>query len=304
MLLLVTRSVMSQATRLRELIAAPELLVTPGAVDALSARLVEAAGFESVYLGGYSMGAATAITEPMMTLTETCDRAREVARASDVPLVVDGNAGFGNPTHTYRAVREFASAGVAGVHIEDQVYPKRLHYHSGIKRIVDRAEMERKIETAARANDEQDGDVVLIARTDAGRDQRRTEEGETIEDAVVRMNAYLDAGAEVGMVFPSSIDELQFAIDEVDGPVLFPLIENYEPAPPTDALESMGLDWCVFPLSASVVLTRTLKELYRDIRRDGTSGLESDEVDRIRTEIETLIDLPALYDIEERAGNK
>lgn len=291
------------AQRLRELLVRDDdLLVAPGCFDALTANLVESLGFETVYLGGWATGAATAATEPMATMTEMCDRAREITHSIDVPLVVDGNAGFGNPSHAYRAVQEFAKTGIAGIHIEDQVYPKRLHYHAGRHHITDTDEMVTKIRTADQAREEMDEDIVLIARSDANRGNRR--EFETIEDAVVRVNAYLDAGAEVGMLFPNDEEELAHAAEHVDGPLLFVLSEGRQPNPSTETLDDLGYGGVIYPISASVAAVDAIRETYETLRETGRTDIGQKGFNETTDRIQELISLPDFYEIEERAGKK
>lgn len=295
---------MTPTDTLRAAIRDDDLHVTPGVFDALSATIAEREGFESVYLGGYSTGAATAATEPMLTLTEMCDRAREIAHATDLPLAVDGGAGYGHPAHTYRAVREFAKTGVSAVHIEDQVYPKRLHYHEGVKHVVPTAEMVAKVEAAAEAVESMPDDVVVVARTDAGRGQRRETEGEGIGDVVERAEAYLDAGAEVAMAFPRSTSELRRLVEDTSGPILFPVIEGYTPYPTTEELADIGVDWAVYPITSTVAATTALVESYRSLRDTGKTGVDPDRFEDVRGYVEDCIGLPTYYDIEERSGYK
>lgn len=288
---------------LRELIVdRDEILVAPGSYDALSAGIVESLGFESAYLGGWATGASTAATEPMATMTEMCDRAREITHTIDIPLIVDGNAGFGNPAHTYRAVQEFAKTGIAGMHIEDQVYPKRLHYHAGYHHITDPEEMEQKVESAVAAQDEMDEDIVLIARSDANRGNRR--EFETIEDAVNRVNRYFDAGAEVGMLFPETPEETEYVADHADGPMMFVLSESRAPYPTTDELDDLGYAAVIYPISASAAAASAIIDRYESLKTTGSTGFDPDEFSEIRERITEIIDLPHFYEIEEAAGNK
>src|SRR5262245_42743583 len=121
---------------LRERIQRGETIAAPGAYDRLSARVVQALGFTAVYTGGYMTGAHTSISELLLTLTEQVDVAQKVARAVDLPVLTDAGAGYGDPLHVMRCVREFEAAGIAGIHIEDQVYPKRASYHRGLEHIV------------------------------------------------------------------------------------------------------------------------------------------------------------------------
>jgi 2-methylisocitrate lyase-like PEP mutase family enzyme len=116
--------------QLRGLLESGEFLYMPSAATPLEGRLAETMGCKAVYTGGYVTGASRAISEPLLTMDEQVRVAGEVARACTVPLVADAGAGFGEPLHTMRTVREFAAAGVAGIHIEDQLYPKRAHYHT------------------------------------------------------------------------------------------------------------------------------------------------------------------------------
>src|SRR5436305_3655974 len=115
--------------RLRELLDSGKFLYMPSAATPLEGRLAEAMGVPVVYTGGYVTGASRMITEPLLTMDEQVRVAGAVARATALPLVADAGAGFGEPLHTMRTVREFITAGVAGIHIEDQLYPKRAHYH-------------------------------------------------------------------------------------------------------------------------------------------------------------------------------
>ncbi len=290
------------AKTLRAAIEGEELVVAPGTTDALTASIAADVGFETVYLGGYATGAATAITEPMTTMTEMADRAREITAQVDVPLIVDGNAGFGNPAHTHRTINHFIDAGVAGLHIEDQVYPKRLHYHEGKHHITDVEAMKRKVEVADRARREASGDIVLIARSDANRGDRR--ERETIEDAVDRVNAYFEAGADVGMLFPRTWEEMEYVAADAAGPMTFVHSDNYEPRPTTQDLEDLGYGLVIYPTAAPVVITKHMKALYEQIRDAGETGWDPAEYGDVRNYIESIIGLPEYYDIEDRSGNK
>ena len=123
---------MSRPT-LRELLKKDEVIVAPGCFDALSAKLVENLGFPAVYLGGWATGAKLGVTEPLTTLTEQVHEAAYITLQCEIPLIVDGNAGFGDATHARRTVLEFMRAGVSAIHIEDQMIPKRVGYHVGVK---------------------------------------------------------------------------------------------------------------------------------------------------------------------------
>jgi methylisocitrate lyase len=284
-----------------------QLVVAPGCFDALTAKIAESIGFDAVYLGGYAAGASTGATEPMATMTEMCDRAQEITHKVDVPLIVDGNAGFGNPSHTYRTVQKFAQSGIAALHIEDQLYPKRLHYHERSDddwnvHIEDQEEMEMKIRTAVRAREDINEDIVIIGRTDAARGGRR--QIESIDDAIDRGNAYLDAGADVAFLFPKDREELEYIAEHIDGPTMFNLSEGREPHPTTEELEEIGYSIMINSSSASVVTARAVRDLFERLYEDGETGLEIEETSELKQYIEARIDLPKFYKIEEEAGKK
>jgi methylisocitrate lyase len=231
-----------------------------------------------------------------------CDRAREITEHTSLPLIVDGNAGFGDPAHTYRAVNAYAKAGISGMHIEDQVYPKRLHYHAGIKHTIEEDEMVKKVEAAVQSREDHGEDIVIIARTDTARDNRR--ETETIEDAVDRVNTYLDAGADAGMLFPASEEELQFAADNVDGPMVFTMVEGRDPHPTTEELNEMGVGCTLYALSATVAAAQRVHQMYSDLAETGYTNLDEDEFNEYSEFVEERIELPKYYDIEASSGKK
>src|SRR5579884_2700786 len=158
---------MRTTTRLRELLAGPDLLVVPGAYDGLSARLIVQAGFPIFYLSGFG-SAACVLGQPdvgLLTMTEMVQRAAALAAiAGDVPLIADADTGYGNPINVRRTIREYERAGVAGLHIEDQVWPKKCGHMEG-KQVIPMEEMVQKVRAAVDAR--QDPDFVIIARTDA-----------------------------------------------------------------------------------------------------------------------------------------
>src|SRR3984893_1586799 len=154
-------------TVFREMLASPGIIHAPIAHDPLTAKIAERVGFRCWDLGGYALGASSCVPEPLLSLEEVLIATRRITAAVDIPLMVDGGAGFGDPTHVIRAVRELERAGAASVHIEDQVYPKRVHYHKGTEHVISAEEMCEKIQYAARAR--RDPDFVIAARTDAMR---------------------------------------------------------------------------------------------------------------------------------------
>src|SRR6266852_3658860 len=194
---------MRTTTRLRELLAGPDLIVAPGAYDALSARLIAQTGFPAVYMTGFGT-AASVLGQPdvgLLTMSEMVSRAAALAAVvGDLPLIADADTGYGNPINVRRTIREYERAGVAGLHIEDQVWPKKCGHMEG-KQVIPMDEMVQKIRAAIDAR--QDPDFVIIARTDANAVHG-------LEDAIQRGQAYREAGADVIFIeAPRSIEELR-----------------------------------------------------------------------------------------------
>jgi methylisocitrate lyase len=193
-----------RTTALRRLLAEEAFIHMPVAYDALGSRLIEKTGFKAVYVGGFVTGGSRCSSEPLLTLDEQVRVAGDVAKAVGIPVLADAGAGFGEPLHTMRAVREFIYAGIAGVHIEDQLFPKRAHYHKYVAHVIPRKEFADKIRLACRQRDRTDKDFVIIARSDSCR-------FEGLDEAVGRVNLAAEHGADMGMIFPRDLGELQQA---------------------------------------------------------------------------------------------
>jgi len=203
---------------LRELLARKKTLVKPGAYNALSAMIIEKAGFPCCGVTGYGVSAAL-LGKPdvgLLTLDEIVTTTRYITRAVKIPVIADADTGFGNAINVMRTVEDFIGAGAAAIHIEDQVAPKRCGHIAG-KQVIPAAEMVGKIRAADKVRRELDPDFVLIARCDA-----RGVAGGSVDDLVRRGNAYLDAGAD--MIFPEALTseaELERAAKEIKGPLHF-----------------------------------------------------------------------------------
>src|SRR5919202_1016954 len=207
---------MSAAARLRELLAGEELVVAPGAYDCLTARAVEQAGFPAVYMTG--AGTAATLGYPdygLLTMTEMADNAGRIAAAATVPVIADADTGYGNEHNATRTVREYEQRGLAGLHIEDQGFPKKCG-HLDNKLIVPREEFLAKIRAAVAAR--RDPDFFIIARTDS-----RAVLG--FDEAVARANAALDAGADMAFVeAPQTLEEVAAVPRLVNGPCLLNVV--------------------------------------------------------------------------------
>ena len=287
---------MSEKTRrLRELLDSGQFLYMPSAATPLEGRLAEAMGVPVVYTGGYVTGASRMITEPLLTMDEQVRVAGEVARAVQVPLIADAGAGFGEPLHTMRTVREFAAAGVAGIHIEDQLYPKRAHYHAYQVHAVPLADFVAKIRYACRQRDETDRDFVIIARSDTCREFG-------LEEAMSRINAAAEAGADLGLVFPRSREEAEAAPRLSSVPLVWVQSRGNRdgrPILPLRDLEAMGYRGCI---DAQILLGAALHAMKRAlaelIETGNYTGISDAEFTALRKEIEDLIGLDAYYRVE------
>lgn len=253
------------ATRLRALLARDEPLLVPGAYDALSARLVEAAGFDAAYMTGFGT-TASLLGMPdvgLLSGAEMVDNAARMARAVDVPLISDADTGYGNAINVARTVQQFERAGVAAIHLEDQLAPKRCGHMTG-KQVVPVSEMVEKVHAAVEART--DPDFVLIARTDA-----RAVEG--LDGALARAAAYLEAGADVLFVeAPESEAEIEAVARAFpDTPRLFNWVERGRtPMLPLERIAELGFALVLFPVATLFSATTGMQRYLAQLRATGT----------------------------------
>ena len=227
-------------TALRELLAKPEMVVAPGAYDGLTATLVEQAGFPAVYMTGAGTSAAKGFPDyGLLTMTEMVENAGTIARTVKAPVISDADTGYGNELNVTRTVREFESRGVAAIHIEDQVAPKRCGHLDG-KEVVSREEFEIKIRAAVAAR--RDPDFLIIARTDA-----RAMLG--YEEAVARARIALAAGADMAFVEAvQTLEEMAQTPERVGGPCLLNVVPGGKtPLVPMAEAQAMGYRIAILP---------------------------------------------------------
>src|SRR5437762_6850789 len=261
---------MSPRQRMRELIGGRGYTMVPGAYDTLTARLVEQAGFAAVYLTGGGYSRANGYPDlGLLTLGENVRFIGLTVEAVGIPVIADADTGYGNALNVIRTVREYEKAGVAAFHLEDQVSPKKCGHYEG-KQVVSKAEMVGKIKAAV--DTRRDADMVIIARSDA-----RAIEG--LQAAIDRVNAYLEAGADVGFLeAPQSREELAAAARQLKKPALVNIFEGGKtPVLPARELEAMGHRIGIYPSQTHRAAIAAAKKVLAVLKRDGdTAAIESE----------------------------
>lgn len=249
--------------RLRQLLAGPGIIRSLGAHDVFTARLIELAGLETVFIGGFGTSASMLGLADVgfMTLTEMADAVRRMAQRVSIPVVADGDTGHGDLHNVARTVREFERAGAAGILLEDQVSPKRCGHFQG-KQVITTEEMVLKLRAALDAR--RDPNFVIVARTDA-----RAVEG--FDEAVFRANRYGEIGADVCFIeAPQSADELQRIPDQVSYPLLVNMLTGgATPILTVDELERLGYAIVVCPIETLLVAGAAVQQLIREFLAKG-----------------------------------
>ena len=241
------------------------MVLAPGCYDALGARLIEDAGFSAAYMTGFG-SAASRLGRPdigLMSMTEMVDNARRIVDAVDIQVVADADTGYGNSINVIRTVREYESAGVAAIHLEDQVMPKKCGHMEG-KQVVAADEMAAKIAAAVAAR--RSPDFLIIARTDA-----RAMEG--LDGALARARRYREAGADALFVeAPHSTEEIEAVAEAFpDVPLLFNYAEGGKtPAVTYDFLRELGFSLVIFPLTLLLSATGAMRTALARLKSDGT----------------------------------
>jgi carboxyvinyl-carboxyphosphonate phosphorylmutase len=258
---------MRKTTLFKKLVLDEEILVLPGAYDALSAKIIEQAGFKAVTLGGYP-ASASLLAKPdvsLLTLTEMVDHLRHMVEAVDIPVFGDGDTGHGNVTNVARTIRLFENSGVAGLFIEDQVFPKRCGHMEG-KQVILVEEMCAKIKAAVDAR--MDQDLMIMARTDA-----LAVHG--LDAAIERGNRYKEAGADIIFVeAPPSVEDMRRVCREIKAPMLANMVEGGKtPMITTKELQDIGYSVATFPLSTLYAAAHGVRSAMETLFKTGsTSG--------------------------------
>jgi methylisocitrate lyase len=244
---------------LRRLIARQTPLAAPGAHDGMSALLARRAGFEALYLSGAALSASMALPDlGLLTLEDVTRRAREVVRASGLPLIVDCDTGFGEALNVMHTVRSLEEAGAACMQIEDQQFPKKCG-HLNDKRLIPAEDMCRKVAAARSAAT----DLVICARTDAA--------ASSLDDAIARANRYAEAGAELLFVEAlTSVEHIRRVRAEVKGPLLANMTEfGRTPQLSVRQWGEFGYEVVIFPVSEFRIAARATERFYADLHHNG-----------------------------------
>jgi 2-methylisocitrate lyase-like PEP mutase family enzyme len=252
-------------TRLRALLKEPAPLILPGCFNAMSARILEHAGFPALYMSGYgtSLNLLGLPDAGLITLTEMALNAKLIASAVRAPLIADADTGFGNAINVVRTVEEYIRAGVAGMHLEDQVAPKRCGHVAG-REVIARDEAVLKIRAACQTRDALDPDFVIIARTDA-----RGAHGGSMEEAITRANAFLEAGADLAFVEgPKDKEEVAHICQAVKGPVFYNMT-GISPRFTAEEMAAIGIRVCILPGAAMRATIMAIHDFATTLKAEG-----------------------------------
>jgi methylisocitrate lyase len=256
---------MHNAEQIRLLLREKGVLVMPGVYDALSAKLAARAGFEVIFITGYSLS-ATLLGEPdfgILTQTEMLAVAQRICSVVSVPVIVDADTGYGNAINVVRTVKELMRAGTAGMFLEDQVWPKRCGHMKG-KQVIPLEEQLKKLKAAIDARE--GGDLYIVARTDA-------RQALGLKEAIVRGLAFKEAGADAVFIeAPVSKEEMREISRNVPGPLVANMIERgATPLMVPEELKELGFQLIVWPLGPLYASAKALQEIYATLRAHGTT---------------------------------
>ncbi len=286
---------MSVRSKLREMLEGPELVMAPGVADALNARLVAREGFKAIYMTG-SGTTASRLGMPdigLLTMTEMVDNAGRIVDASGLPVIADADTGYGGPINVQRTIRAYERAGVAGVHIEDQQWPKRCGHLEG-KTLIPAAEMAAKVRAASDARE--DKDFVVIARTD-------TLSVEGFEQALDRGRLYEEAGAD--MIFieaPNTPDQLAAVPRSFKVPTLFNMASSGKtPFLSAQEIQKLGFKVVIYPNFMLLAAVTAAQGVLRELKKTGSIAGLANKITTF-TELFDLVGMREVQELEQRYG--
>ena len=281
---------MSQADKLRKLLADPGVLVLPGCFDAMSARLIERAGYSGAFMGGFAVSAAR-IAMPdtgLISYSEMVDQGRNICAAVDFPVIGDGDTGYGNAVNVQRTVQGYAQAGFACVMIEDQVAPKKCGHTQG-KQIVGRDEAFGRVQAAVDARNGGSG-ILIMARTDANAT-------DGMDEAIQRCQAFADIGADITFLeAPRDEDEMKRYCDDVEGPKMANMVEQGDtPFLEPKKLADIGYKIIIYPISLMLAGLRAMEESLKSMQ----GGKHPDALAEF-SHLRDVVGFPDYYDKEKK----
>ena len=286
---------MNKTTILKNLLLDDEILAMPGAYDALSAKIIEKAGFKAIQCSGYGI-AASMLGMPdigVLSMADMLEQTRRICAAVDIPVMADGDTGFGNAVNTYYTVRAFEAAGAAGINLEDQVFPKRCGHMEG-KQVIPLEEMVGKIKAAC--DGRVDKDFVINARTDAIA-------AVGVEEAIKRANAYAEAGATIIFVEAMrSVEEIKYVIENVNAPVSVNLVDfGKTPVSDIRELEKLGAKRVSIPVSPVFAAAKGVMNAMEILMEENVPASKNHpELLTTFSEFTDLMGLPKYKEMEEK----
>ncbi|MEE8606240.1 MAG: isocitrate lyase/PEP mutase family protein [Nitrospiraceae bacterium] len=277
-------------SQLRSLIGGKKILLAPGAFDGLGAKLIERAGFSLVYATGGGIARSMGLPDlGLLSFTEVLQRIKEVVHATSLPVIADADTGYGSALNVIRTVREFEDAGVAGLHIEDQIFPKRCGHYEGHS-LISTQEMAGKIEAAVHAR--QDPETVIIARTDA-------RSAFDLDEAISRARVFVESGADVIFIeAPRSLAELETIGRQIRVPLVFNLTEGGKsPIVSISKLQELGFKIVLLPSDLQRAFIGAARRVLAARLKGEVGPLEGMSSFKERDEI---VDLDSYLDMEKR----
>jgi len=256
---------MTKGNLIRNALAEHGQLIMPGVYDALSAKIAARAGFEVIFITGYSLS-ATLLGEPdfgLLTQTEVVSAAQRICSVVDTPVIVDADTGYGNAINVIRTVQDLIRAGAAGMFLEDQIWPKRCGHMRG-KQVIPLDEQLKKLRAAVEARE--NSDFFIVARTDS-------RQALGLDEAITRGRAFKEAGADAVFIeAPESKEEMKRISKQVPGPLVANMLERgVTPLMGPRELKDLGFDLIVWPLAPLYSVAKSLTDVYTTLRRDGSS---------------------------------
>jgi 2,3-dimethylmalate lyase len=284
---------MEKAKLVRRYLSEKGQLVMPGVFDALSAKIAARAGFEVIFITGYSLS-ATLLGEPdfgLLTQTEVVTAAQRICSVVDTPVIVDADTGYGNAINVIRTVHDLIRAGAAGIFLEDQIWPKRCGHMKG-KQVIPLDEQLKKLRAAIEARN--DHDFYIVARTDSRQALGLTE-------AIARGIAFKEAGVDAVFVeAPENKEEMKEIASHVPGPLVANMLERgVTPLMGPQELKELGFDLIVWPLAPLYSIAKSLTDVYSTLRRDGST---TKILDRLMPfdEFNEIVGLEEKYSLDQR----